>query len=104
GQSAVHSGSKRVVHLQLTIDCRDQPIREINRQLRAAVAAGQREVTLKHPDARHNLAVAIVDPVRITIEGSVGYYVGGMMDGPTIAVHGSAGWGAGESMMGGTLL
>jgi glutamate synthase domain-containing protein 3 len=90
--------------LSLSIDCRDKTVREINRLLRAAVAEGAREVRLLNPDARHNLAVALVEPVRVTLDGSVGYYVGGMMDGPTIHVTGSAGWGAAESMMGGTLL
>jgi glutamate synthase domain-containing protein 3 len=90
--------------LTFTIDCRDKTTRDINRQLRQAIATGQREVVLRHSDARHNLAVALVESVRLTIEGSVGYYVAGMMDGAHIEVRGSAGWGAGESMMGGTLV
>ena len=90
--------------MSITIDCQGKTIRDINRQLREAVAAGQKEVRLLNPDARHNLAVALVQPVRVVIEGSVGYYCGGMMDGPTYEVHGSAGWGAAESMMGGSLV
>ena len=90
--------------MSFTIDCLDQPIRAINRQLRDAVAAGHKEIRLLNPGARHNLAVAIVQPVRIIFEGSVGYYCGGMMDGPAYEVRGSAGWGAAESMMGGSLV
>lgn len=90
--------------MSLSIDCHGQTIRDINRRLREAVASGQKEIRLLNPDARHNLGVAIVDPVRVIVEGSVGYYCGGMMDGATIEVHGSAGWGVGESMMGGTLV
>jgi glutamate synthase domain-containing protein 3 len=86
------------------IDCRDKLTRAINEELRAAIAAGAGEVHLLHPEARHNLAVALLQPVRIVIEGSAGYYCGGMMDGPNIEIHGSVGWGAGESMLNGTLV
>jgi glutamate synthase domain-containing protein 3 len=87
----------------LTIDCQGKSTREINRDLRAAIAAGEREIRVLRPDARHNLAVALLQPVRVILEGSVGYYVAGMMDGGHVEVHGSAGWGAAESMMGGTV-
>lgn len=86
------------------IDCRGQPTREINRQLRAALAAGHRDIRVLEPDARHNLAVALLQPVRVVFEGSVGYYCGGMMDGGHIEVRGSAGWGTAESMLSGTVV
>lgn len=90
--------------MSLTFDCQGQTTRDINRRLRDAIAAGETDFRLLNPDARHNLAVALLEPVRITIEGSVGYYCGGMMDGPTIEIHGSSGWGTAESMMGGTVV
>jgi methylamine---glutamate N-methyltransferase subunit B len=90
--------------LTTTIDCRGKPTRLINRELRDAIAAGARELLLLNPEARHNLAVALLQPVRVVVEGSVGYYCGGLMDGGHVEVRGSAGWGAGESMLGGTLL
>jgi glutamate synthase domain-containing protein 3 len=82
-----------------SIDCRDKSTREINRLLREAIAAGQRDLRVLEPQARHNLAVALLDPVRVTFEGSVGYYCGGMTDGATITIRGSAGWGTAESML-----
>jgi glutamate synthase domain-containing protein 3 len=90
--------------VSFVIECRDRSTRQINRALREAIAAGHAEVTLREPDARHNLAVALLQPVRVVIEGSVGYYVAGMMDGAQVEVRGSAGWGAGESMLFGTLV
>jgi methylamine---glutamate N-methyltransferase subunit B len=90
--------------LTCTIDCRGKTIRQINRELRAAVAAGQREVLVLEPDARHNLAVALLQPVRVVFEGSVGYFCAGMMDGGDVEVRGSAGWGAAESMLSGTVV
>jgi glutamate synthase domain-containing protein 3 len=94
----------RLSPLSFTIECRDKTIRAINRELRDAIAAGQREIHLLNPDGRHNLGVALLQPVRITFEGSVGYYCGGMMDGAHVEIRGSAGWGTAESMMGGTVI
>jgi methylamine---glutamate N-methyltransferase subunit B len=90
--------------LSFTIDCRDKPTRAINHEIRAAIAAGQHDICVLEPDARHNLAVALLEPVRVVFEGSVGYYVAGMMDGAQVEVRDSAGWGAAESMMSGTVI
>jgi glutamate synthase domain-containing protein 3 len=84
-----------------TIDCTGVATREINAAIRSAIAAGDREITLENTAARHNLAVAVLDPVRIRCHGSVGYFCGGLIDGPSIEIAGSAGWGLAESMMGG---
>lgn len=87
-----------------TIDCPGKNTREINRLIREAISAGEREIHLLHPEARHNLGVALLQPVRIVFEGSVGYYCGGMSDGVEIEIKGSAGWGTAESMMNGTVI
>lgn len=87
-----------------SIDCQGKSTQAISQEIRAAIGAGQRDLRVVHPDARHNLAVSLLQPVHVVFEGSVGYYVGGMMDSAHIEVRGSAGWGAGESMMGGTLV
>lgn len=90
--------------MSYTIDCRGKTTREINRQLHEGIAAGQRDIHVLEPDARHNLGVALLQPVHIIFEGSVGYYCAGMMDGAHVEVRGSAGWGTAESMMGGTVV
>jgi len=87
-----------------TLDCEGRTTREINRELRRLIGAGERAITLVNPKARHNLAVAILEPVRIVIEGSAGYYCAGMIDGPTVEIRGSAGWGVAECMMAGTVV
>jgi methylamine---glutamate N-methyltransferase subunit B len=81
-----------------TVDCGDLSVQSINRAMRAAIAAGVTEIRLSRPAARHNLGVGLPECVRVTIEGSVGYYVAGLNDGATVVVHGGAGWGAAESM------
>ena len=87
---------------QLT--CNGKTTREINREIRAFVAAGESEVHVVDPGARHNLGVALLDPIHLTLDGSVGYYCGGMIDGATVEVNGSAGWGLAESMMSGRVI
>jgi glutamate synthase domain-containing protein 3 len=87
-----------------SIDCSGKTTREINRQLRESIAAGNRDIRVVGTDARHNLGVALLEPVRVTFEGSVGYYCAGLCDGPTIEIRGSAGWGLAESMMNGTVI
>ena len=90
--------------MSFSIHCQGKTTRQINQELRDAIAAGQREIRVLEPDARHNLAVALLQPVRVVFEGSVGYYCGGMTDGAHIEVRGSAGWGTAESMMNGTVI
>ena len=85
------------------IDCTGRAVREINVELKGLLADGETEVLLRNPGARHNLGVAILQPAKLTFDGSVGYYCGGMMDGPQVEIRGSAGWGLAESMMGGTV-
>ena len=86
------------------VDCAGKSTRDINAAIKALVAAGETEMRILHPAARHNLGVALTQPVRLIFEGSVGYYCGGMGDGPTIEVHGSAGWGVAEGILSGTVI
>jgi len=90
--------------LSFSIDCCGKSTRQINGLLREAIATGHREIRVLEPDARHNLGVALLQPIHVVFEGSVGYYCAGMIDGAHIEVRGSAGWGTAESMLGGTVI
>src|SRR5262245_33244436 len=83
------------------IDAADRSIRDVNVDIRRLAAEGCPEIAVRNPCARHNLAVAVLRPIRIRIEGSAGYYCGGLNDGASIDIHGSAGWGVAESMLSG---
>lgn len=85
------------------VDCDGRSIREINQAIRAALAAGG-AAHVVNPGARHNLGVALLTPGSVRIDGSVGYYCGGMNDGATIRIAGSAGWGLAEGMLSGTVV
>jgi glutamate synthase domain-containing protein 3 len=88
----------------LSIDCNGKTTREINVAIREMVDDHVDEIEILSPAARHNLGVATLAPVKMVFEGSVGYFCGGMMDGPDVTIRGSAGWGLGETMMGGSIV
>lgn len=80
-----------------TIKVGDRPIREINTEIRTAVAEGL-EVVAIDTLSRHNLGVALPADATIRFEGSVGYYCGGLNNGATIHITRDCGWGVGEAM------
>ncbi len=85
------------------IDAADRASREINADIKRLIAEGCSDITVLHPGARHNLGVALLEPVRLRIAGSAGYYCGGLNGAASIEVDGSAGWGVAESMLTGTV-
>ena len=88
----------------IEIDAARLTTREINREIRRRMAEGEREMTIRHPDARHNLGVGLLEPVKLVFDGSVGYYCAGLTDGPEVEIRGGAGWGVAENMMSGTVV
>jgi glutamate synthase domain-containing protein 3 len=86
------------------VNCEGRSTREINAEIRHQIRRGESDVVVRDPGARHNLGVAIIEPVNVRFEGSVGYYCGGLIDGPHYEIAGSAGWGLAESMMSGHVL
>jgi len=88
---------------RVEINAADRAVRDVNREIRAALAEGA-AVTVLNPGARHSLGVALLSPGDVLFDGSVGYYCGGMADGVTIRVTGSAGWGVAEGILSGTIV
>lgn len=86
------------------IICDGKTVREINTEIKRLLAEGETDIVVRNPAARHNLGVGLVQPVKLTFDGSVGYYCAGMIDKPTIHVMGTAGWGLAESMMDGVVI
>lgn len=86
------------------IICNGQNTRDINNHIKQLINKGETDIIVKGAWAKHNLGVAIMKPVSITFDSSVGYYCAGMIDGATVKIHGSAGWGLAESMMSGTVI
>jgi formylmethanofuran dehydrogenase subunit C len=88
-----------------TLNAAQLTTREINAALRALPDGAA--VTITEPMGRHNLAVGLTGNISISIEGNVGYYVGGLGGGPgggpDITVNGFTGWGIGENLMSGNI-
>jgi glutamate synthase domain-containing protein 3 len=86
------------------VNCAGRTTREINAEIKQQIQQGENHILVQNPGALHNLGVAILKPVTVQLEGSVGYYCAGLIDGPTFEIAGSAGWGLAESMMSGRVL
>ena len=87
----------------VTISVGDRPIRQVNKEIRAALAAGN-AVTVRDTRSRHNLGIGLPAGARLRFEGSVGYYCGGLNDGAHIEVDRDVDWSAGEAMAKGEIL
>ncbi len=83
------------------VNCEGRTTREINVEIKQQIRQGAKHIVVRNPGARHNLGVAILEPVTVRLDGSVGYYCAGLVDGAKFEVAGSAGWGLAESMMNG---
>ena len=86
------------------VDCQGLTVRQINAAVRQLVDNGERDIVVRRPAARHNLAVAVLTQVGITFDGPVGYYCAGMSDGVHVEIHGSAGWGVAEGLLAGMVI
>ncbi len=91
------------VCLSEVIDAIELNTRQLNKMLKELSQKVGR-IVIKNPKARHHIAAGICRDVRIDIEGSVGYFVGTMINGAKICVHGNAGWFAGDNMTSGEII
>jgi glutamate synthase domain-containing protein 3 len=85
-----------------TYDLAESSLREVNAALHAAELEG--EVVITNPLGAHNVAVGVDAPVKITVEGHVGYYAAGMNQQAEVVIDGNAGTGVAENMMSGTVV
>lgn len=87
------------------LDAAELSTRQINLELRRLVyTEGIAEVTVHNPRARHSIAVGLLARCRIRIDGSLGYFGCGLVDGPEIHVTGRVGWSVAENMMSGVVV
>jgi len=89
---------------RLTLDCNRLSVRELNTALCQAARDGVKVAELINPMARHNLGVAITDPIHLVYRGDVGYYAVSLSDQVTAEIHGSAGWGIGDNLIRGEIV
>lgn len=94
------AGAQRPGNLS-RFDLRTTPLREVNAALHQPEIDG--DYVIAHPDGAHNVAVGLNAPVRVTVEGHVGYYAAGMNQLAEVTIDGNAGTGVAENMMSGTV-
>ncbi|MGV0743018.1 protein glxC [Mycolicibacterium sp. XJ870] len=84
-----------------SFDLRTTPLREVNAALHQPDLDG--DFVIEHPAGAHNVAVGVNAPVRVRVDGHVGYYAAGMNQLADITITGNAGTGVAENMMSGTV-
>jgi glutamate synthase domain-containing protein 3 len=77
---------------------------EVNLKLRELMSRGFGSIVMKNPGAKHSLAVGILNRLNLTIDGSLGYFGCGLIDGPNIRIKGRVGWSCAENMLAGTVV
>ncbi|MEM1550670.1 MAG: glutamate synthase-related protein [Candidatus Bathyarchaeia archaeon] len=91
---------------EYVLDVKDMTTRQINEALKRLLREEKCEqIILENPAAKHFIAAGVTGiDSRIVINGSVGYYLGTMIDGPRIYVNGNAGWYPGDNMTKGEII
>lgn len=77
---------------------------EINLKIRDLMKQGYGTIVMKNPGAKHAIAVGILNKLNLQIEGSLGYFGCGLVDGPNIHIKGRVGWSCAENMLAGTVV
>jgi glutamate synthase domain-containing protein 3 len=81
-------------------DLARRSVRELNQFLHGDLSRVE-TVRVLNPDGAHSVAVAVNAPVRIEIDGNVGYYGAGLNQQAAVIIDGNAGPGVAENMMSG---
>ncbi len=77
---------------------------EINLKIRELMNEGYGNIVVRNPLAKHSLGVGILNRLKLTFEGSLGYFGCGLIDGPNVHIKGRVGWSCAENMLAGTVI
>ena len=86
------------------IDTDEMSSTEVNKEIRSLMEQGYGTIVLKNPRGKHSLAVGILNKLNLIVEGSMGYFGVGLIDGPNVRINGRVGWSCGENMMSGSVV
>ena len=76
----------------------------INTKIRELMVDGYGHIVIKNPLAKHSIFVGMLNRLKVDIEGSLGYFGCGLIDGPNVRMSGRVGWSCAENMMSGTVV
>lgn len=82
-------------------DLASTSLREVNSALHGDIDG---EIVIDNPAGAHSVAAGVNAPVKITVNGHVGYYAAGMNQQAEVTINGNAGTGVAENMMSGTVV
>jgi glutamate synthase domain-containing protein 3 len=85
-------------------DAADLEATAVNLKIRELMGEGHGTIVMHNPGAKHGMAVGILNRLQLYIEGSLGYFGCGLIDGPNVHIKGRVGWSCAENMMAGTLV
>jgi glutamate synthase domain-containing protein 3 len=86
------------------IDASNMPSKNINLRIRELMQDGFGTILIRNPGAKHSIAVGILNRLNLIVDGSLGYFGLGLIDGPNVRISGRVGWSCAENMMSGTIL
>jgi glutamate synthase domain-containing protein 3 len=85
-------------------DAQDLTPRDINKKIRDLMGDGYGSITVANPGSKHSIAVGILNRLNLVLDGSLGYFGCGLLDGPNVRITGRVGWSCAENMMAGTVV
>lgn len=88
-----------------SFDASELSTRQINRELRWLLYdEGVTDVTVRKTGSKHSIGAGLLLRATITVEGSLGYFGFGIIDGPEVHITGRVGWSVCENMMSGVVV
>ena len=87
-----------------SIDVEKMDCVAVNSKIKELMKEGYGTIVLKNPGAKHSLGVGILNKLNLIIEGSLGYFGVGSIDGPVVRISGRVGWSCAENMMAGKVV
>ena len=99
-----HDAYKVDFNKRTVIDVEKLDCIALNRKIKKLMKEGYGTIVLKNPGAKHSLGVGILQKLNLIVEGSLGYFGVGSIDGPVVRISGRVGWSCAENMMSGKVV
>ena len=99
-----HDAHKVDFNKRTEIDANNLECIDINRKINELMAEGYGTIVIKNPGSKHSIGVGILNKLNLIIEGSLGYFGIGSVDGPVVRISGRVGWSCAENMMAGKVV
>ena len=99
-----HDAYKVDFNKRTSIDVDKLSCIKVNKKIKDLMNKGYGTIVLKNPGAKHSLGVGILNKLNLIIEGSLGYFGVGSIDGPVVRISGRVGWSCAENMMAGKVV